>query len=228
MRIIHLQQNSDEWRQHRIGKIGGSDAKGIMPLSRGKDRTPVGYWDLLAQKISIAADGEPVMDRGHRLEEDALRVFAEKYNLKLKIDSQFWESDINSDISVSPDGSEDSDRPTWAAEAKCLSSANHLKYVVKDIHAKQADTGDLYNGIDQIPQEYKCQVVQYFVVNDDLQTLYFVLHDDRIVIDKYVNYVIEITREEIKDEIELQKAVEIDTLKSVDKIIKELMELADE
>ncbi len=221
MRILAIPQNSEEWRQHRIGKIGGSDAKGVMPLKRGADRTPVGFWDLLAQKISIAADGEPVMDRGHRLEKDALERFARDFKLKLKIDDQFWESDENSDISVSPDGSEDSDKPTWAAEAKCLSSANHLKYTVKDIRAKKEKD---YLGINQVPPEYRCQVIQYFVVCGTLEKLYFILHDDRIVIDEYVSHVIEITRKEIEGEIELQKAVELSTLKEVNNLIAELME----
>lgn len=227
MQVFNLSQseNREAWLQQRIGKVTGSKAKMVKPLSRGTDRTPQGFWQLLAEKVCIAPDGEKDIDRGHRLEKEALQVTADKFNLNLNLDCGMWVSDDSQDIAVSPDGAEDSDNPTYAAEAKCLSSANHLKYVIKDQRARQEEN---YQAIDQIPNDaksaYREQVIQYFVVNENLKTLYFTFYDDRVALDKYVHHVIVIERKDIEEEIQAQKQTQLDILKDVNKLIKELWE----
>jgi hypothetical protein len=224
MRIIHLSQQNDReaWLQMRRGKIGGTTAKGVTPLSRGADRTPQGFWKLLAEKLSVEADGEPVMDRGLRLENESLARTAKQFNLNLDLDPGMWISDDNEDISLSPDGSEaDTDKPTYAVESKSLSSDNHLKHVVLDLRARKQDG---YNPINQVPKDYREQCLQYFVVNQDLQTLYFTLYDDRIALDDLVHHVIIINREDVLGGIVDQRRVQIETLEKVNRLIEELTE----
>jgi len=227
MRIIRLSQSKDReaWLDFRRGRISGTKVKIVKPLARGKDRTPMGFWQLLAEKIAIASDGEPDMDRGHRLEDEALTKTAEKYGLDMDLDPGVWVSDENEDIIFSPDGCEKSDRPTWVAEAKCLSSANHLKYVIKDMRARKQDD---YNPIDSVPNDakssYREQAIDGFVVNENLETLYFTLYDDRIALDKYMHHVIVIKRSDILEEIEAQRQMQVETLIEVNKLIAELTE----
>lgn len=185
----------------------------------------MGFWTMLAEKVAIQADGEPDMQRGSRLENAALQRLADEAGLDIDLDPGMWLSDDDEDIAISPDSAEKSDRPTWAAEAKCLSSANHLKYMIRDIRAR-GSVG--YRAIDYIPNERSCsfreQVVQYFVVNEDLKTLYFVLYDDRIGIDKFVMHVIVIKREDILEEIEKQKQFQLDILNDINQLILALAE----
>lgn len=226
MRIVKIDQNTDEWLEFRLGKITGSKAKSVIPLSRGADRTPQGFWIMLAEKIAMKSDGEKDIDRGHRLENEAIDRLSEVTGLPFEKDAGMWLSDIDDDIAISPDGAQPAtdQLPTYAAEAKCLSSANHLKYVIKDRLARSKDG---YQAINSIPNEhtsqYREQIIQYFVVNEALQTLYFILFDDRIGVDSLVFHIIEIKRGEIEDLVEAQKQQQIETLKELNKLISELV-----
>ena len=226
MRIVRLEQNSEAWLLHRLGKATGSKAKFIKPLKYGG--TPSGFYTLLAEKIAIPPDGERAIDRGHRLENPALERLSVELNLPIDLEPGMWESDVDSDIAISPDGAEvvaDGETPTWAAEAKCLSSANHLRWVINDLNARKKDD---YFAFDSIPDYktncYKEQVLQYFVVNEKLETLYFVLYDDRIILDQYVFHVITVKREDVEELIEQQKYEQLDTLITINKLIAELAE----
>lgn len=222
MKVINLSQTNDReaWLELRRGKIGGSDVSKVKPLSRGTDRTPAGFWDLLAQNLSIAKDGEPERDRGLRLENEALTKTSALIGKPLNLDAGMWISDLDPDISVSPDSAEPVEKPTYCAEAKCLDSKNHLKYMVTDIRLKKLDD---YKGIDGIPKEFKEQVIQYFIVNEDLQTLYFTLYDDRIAVERLMHYVITVTRVEVEELITQQVEYELETLSQIRQLIKELI-----
>jgi hypothetical protein len=217
---------------HRRGKATSAKQKSLAPLKYGTDKTPMGFWHLLAEKVSIAPDGEKATDRGHRLEDEALMRLADELDLKMDLKPGFWESDIDEDIASSPDGAEQVDDtigqlPTWAAEAKCLSSANHLKYVITDRRARKRP---LYRAYDSIPNDksasYREQALQYFVVNEKLETLYFVFYDDRISpeVEGYDFHYLTIKREDVADLVQAQKYHEIDTLVRVNKLIADMAE----
>lgn len=211
----------------RRSKITGKSSKTIKPLSRGKDKgqvdSAVGFWQLLAGKLAIQKDGEDPKVRGERLEPIVLQMLADKLGLHINLDPGMWLSDDNEDIAITPDGAEDSETPTWAAEAKCLDSALHLKFVIKDRRARQQED---YTAIDWVPDEYSScfreQCLQYFVTNEHLQTLYFVLYDDRIALDHLAFHVITIKREDVAEEIGAQKTMQLETLQEVNKLIAEL------
>jgi hypothetical protein len=185
----------------------------------------MGFWTLLAEKIAITPDGEPDLDRGHRLEPEALKILAQGLGEDIDLDPGMWVSDDTDDIAISPDGAQIAYEPEWAAEAKCLNSANHLRYVIKD---RQARRKEFYKPINSIPNEKSCafreQVVQYFVVNEKLQTLYFVLFDDRIAINTLTHHIITIKRSDIADEIAKQRQQQLDVLAEIEQLIKELPE----
>jgi hypothetical protein len=66
---------------------------------------------------------------------------------------------------------------------KCLNSADHIKAYLTQ----------------EVPKEYEDQVTQYFVVNDKLQTLYFVMHDQRFTVASYFVLTIKRDKKKVED-----------------------------
>jgi len=178
MKTIDVEQNTPAWIQSRLGKITGSRLKDIV-VKRG-DGKKIGYYELIAESIGIPADDESAMERGHRLEEEAAVEFQERYGVVLK-KAGMWLRDDEDRIAISPDRVIDD---TQAVEIKCLSSARHIEAVL---------TG-------KIPKDYEFQKLQYFIVNERLEKLYFAFYDPRIP--KLKLFVIEVRREEIEDDVE--------------------------
>lgn len=225
MKIIRLSQANDReaFLDFRRGRITGSKAKNVKLLTRGSNRTPAGFYEVMAEKLAIGKDGEPERERGLRLENEAIELTAKKLNLKVDLDPGVWVSDEDEDIMVSPDACEDSKTPMFAIEAKCLDSKNHLQGMIQDIQAKKLEG---YNPIESLKigtSDFRWQVIQYFVVNGDLKKVYFVLYDDRFAHDKLMHYVIEINRNDIAEQIESQRADQKSLLAEMRKIIKELI-----
>lgn len=222
MQIIKLDQRQDRenWLELRRGVITGTKAKGVMPPKRG-NTTPQGIFELLAEKVAIAKDGEPERDRGQRCEPEAVAATKKKFKLKLATD-QFWLSD-NGKLGVSPDAVEDSDKPTYAVEAKCLDSKNHLQAIINDYETRAMEGYNPLNSLKISREDYAPQVVQYFVVNPDLQRVYFTLYDDRIALDNVVHYVIVIERQHVEDmakEQELHENAAMNQVQAMIKILK--------
>lgn len=222
MKIIRMSQSGDReaWLDFRRGKITGTKNKGIRPLTRGADRTPQGFWQLVAERISIAPDGEKPIDRGTRCENEALQRTADKYKLELDLDPGVWVSDIDENNILSPDAAEPGDTPTYAAEAKCFDSANHVKYVVTDRRARKEKD---YNPFKSVPKDNQDQLLDYFAVNEHLETVYFTLDDDRIVIPELAHHVIIVNRKDVEGDVELLKDVQKNVLKEVDNLVAELL-----
>jgi hypothetical protein len=152
-----------EWLALRRGRITGSRLKDIV-VKRGTGKK-IGFYELIAEKLGLPAeDDETAMERGHRLEPEAIERFKlENPDTEVDTSLVMWTRDDNENIAVSPDGFIGE---TEAVEAKCLSSARHIEaYLTK-----------------RIPDEYEYQVRQYFVVNDALETLHVVFFDPRFQI----------------------------------------------
>lgn len=73
-----------------------------------------------------------------------------------------------------------------AIEIKCLWAKNHLKYIRED----------------KVPAEHKWQVVNYFLVNEDLQELDFILYNPDVYVDKLRMHIIPVKREDYAKDIE--------------------------
>lgn len=204
MQILNLEQKSNEWLNARLGKVTGTGLKKIVGTKTTRDEY---FYELLAQRLSCEPhDDENAMERGDRLEEEARQEFERVYKKKVERIG-FILSDENQNIACSPDGLiKNKGVYNEALEIKCLSSKNYLKAVIEN----------------QIPKDYYAQVVNYFIVNDDLKKLYFFLYDPRVQIKPY--HTIEVLKEEIKDDIINYKQQALETLNRVESTIQELIQ----
>lgn len=193
-------EDRETWLAARLGKITGSRAKDIAPMKRGTGKK-IGFYELIAERIGLPADGENPMDRGNRLEEEAMERFVEATGKDVDTSLVLWSADDEESIAVSPDGVVGE---TEAVEVKCLSSARHIEALLTKV----------------IPDEYEYQVLQYFLVNDKLQKLFFCLYDPRLKFKDF--FFLEVTRESQLARIEEMRIHERETLREVEQIVKEL------
>lgn len=198
--------NNEDWLQARRGKITGSRLKDII-VKRGNGKK-IGYYELIAERLGIPADDESAMDRGSRLEAEALDRFAKESGKELDTSKVLWVREDNDSIAISPDASvvpaKKKGSVTEAVEAKCLSSARHIEAYLTQ----------------QIPADYEFQKMQYFIVNDRLETLNFVFFDPRLLAIDF--FYITVTRDSLEKEIEEYLAYERDTIAEIEEIVKKL------
>ena len=93
----------------------------------------VDFWKFLAELWAEPADGEPPMERGHRLESENIQITLKTLGFNpvdCVPDCGIWESDDDNRIACSPDAYENTEKPTWAIECKSLGSAYHLQTVI--------------------------------------------------------------------------------------------------
>ena len=184
---ITTYKSEEEWLDGRRGRITGTTAKDVMPKERGTGPR-AGFYAIVAERVALPATDENVMDRGHRLEEEAILRFNEETGKKFKqVQFTICERDDESSIAYSPDGLpegyENYDCIGEDVEVKCRNSAAHIEAIL---------TG-------KIPSIYESQIIQGFVVNENLQTRYMVFYDPRCPKDLFY---IEINRKDMQEEIE--------------------------
>ena len=192
-------ETEEEWMEARKGKITGSTLGDVITL-RGNGKK-VGYWQLLADRLSIAPDEENPLDRGHRLEEEAMARFEKETGKEVDASLLMWVRDDNESIAISPDGIIGEYE---CVEIKCLKSAKHLEAYFTQ----------------KIPDEYYYQVLQYFIVNDSLETLYFVMYDPRVLVKDY--FVLTMTRAELGEEITKFLEYQRVTIEEINRMTNEL------
>lgn len=179
MRIHQIEQRSEAWHEIRNGKITGTGLKKILGTPKVRESY---FYEILAERLSTeASSDESALDRGVRLEDEAIKTYeAQKGLVVARIG--FTERDDCKWIGSSPDGLVESTRAsgkyTKGVEAKCLSSANHIKSYIKQ----------------EIPEDYLPQGINYFVVNDDCEEVDFAFYDPRISVIPF--FVITMTRKE--------------------------------
>lgn len=191
--------NRQDWEQARIGKITGSKLKDLI-VKRGTGQK-IGFYQLIADRLAIPSDGENPMDRGLRLEDEAMEHLSNTIEKAVDTSLVIWERDDNANIAISPDGFIGE---TEAVEVKCLNSAKHIEALVTK----------------EIPSDYMDQVTQYFVVNDKLEKLYFVFYDPRLLAQQFFFYVVE--RKDVADKVTAYLELERDLLNRVNEIVAQL------
>jgi len=180
MKISKNKQGTSEWLQERLGKITGSRLKEVFK----KNNLPFIY-KLIGED---GIDGEDLedgykseaMERGNLLEPIARKKYINLKNINI-IEFGLCVHDKLDYMAISPDGFTEDRR--GAIEVKCPSTTKHVEYCL----------------INRIPNEYKYQVYQYFLVNEKLEWLDFVSYDDRYLPKPIHTF--KITRDEIKDEL---------------------------
>lgn len=180
-------ENEQEWLEARRGRITGTRLKDLVNKRGTKPKK--GYYELIAERVALPANQENVMDRGHRLEVEALERFEKETGKKVNKDLVIISREDNPDIAYSPDGYRGL---TETMEVKCLNSASHIEAWLTQ----------------QIPSEYEEQVVQPFIVNDKLKTLYFIFYDPRMPKDFfYFTFTRAQLEKEIEEYLELERRV---------------------
>ncbi len=178
----------EEWLSGRKTKITGSRLKDIYAVRKERKQ---GFWELLAERLEIGDDeSDNPMQRGIDLEKSAIEAFEEAEGKKVNTDLVIWMRDDNSSIAISPDGFIGE---TEAVECKCLASSRHLQTWFEQ----------------EIPKEYWLQVIQYFIVNEKLEQLHFVMYDPRIPQKPYFKITIDRgnVEEEVVQYLEYQRKV---------------------
>lgn len=204
MKIIQCEQGTKEWHDARLQMVTGTDLDAVMG-------TPVTRCGLIAEKIAQKATeqaGEFVtsskMERGTAEEPFAIKEF-ERVTGKRTEKHGMWVSDEFPWLSVSPDApivnEENPGLFVEVFETKNPDSKNAILYRMHNM-IPLAELGMLtakgtpvsaapFLGI---PQAYKWQVVQYFLVNEKLEKLYFGIHDARFIDQKEKLYIVTVER----------------------------------
>lgn len=184
----------------RVGKIGGSTLKDII-VKRGNKRK-IGFYQLIADRIATPPDDEDPMERGLRLESEAIAHFEKETGKKVHQDLVVWVMEENPSVYVSPDGWVEEEEYA-GVEVKCLSSARHIQALIEQ----------------KVPGEYEEQAVQYFIVNPKFERLYMVFFDPRLSVKQFHYLVIE--RSQYAELIDKYLEDELTALAEVDRIVNE-------
>jgi len=197
-----IEQRSPEWHHIRKGKITGTQLKSIMGTPKARQDA---IYEIIAERLTIGIDDgdENAMDRGVRLEDTAIAEF--ELETGLKVDKTgFSQNDDNPMIANSPDG--------WIGdsagiEVKCPGGKNHVKVWLTN----------------KIPDEYYWQCVQYFVVNNELEDLYFVSYNPDIP--THSLHIIKVARKEMMVDVLKAKSEQDKFIKEVEILLDTLIEL---
>lgn len=192
-------ETREDWEAARRGKITGTRVKDLVSARGGKK---LAYYELIAERMSDAPDDENPMERGLRLEEEAFREFEKHTGKKLDTGLKIWVREDDDSIAISPDGEVIGELAAY--ENKCLSSAKHIEAYLSQ----------------KVPSEYELQICQYFIVKDDLETVYMGFYDPRVKAVPF--FYLTITREEMKKTIEETLAFERDTLSEIREITSQI------
>lgn len=257
MKILELEQRSQEWLDFHEGRISGSSAKDYSSVryipkaelvefaeSKGyefpknltmdniqamltEDELNELYanvqindsiYKLIAQRIAKPINPNDytlpegatysAMLRGQILEEEARELISEKLGKKI-IPGRVWQSEENEYMICSPDGEivDDTGKVSEAVEIKCLDSWK----VVKAYYEKHP------------PLDYEAQIIQYFLVNENLQKLYFCIYSDVFTNPDLGLQIFELKREDYREKIELTGRVQNATLGLVEREVQKLM-----
>ncbi|MDO4271566.1 MAG: YqaJ viral recombinase family protein [Candidatus Saccharibacteria bacterium] len=179
------------------------------------------YYEIIAERVARPVtpndyvdqlNGEPFswMARGHILEPVAIKAWEDKTGRKADQTSEVWISDYSDSAYVSPDGSitNKDGKVTEALEVKCLSSPEVVKAYLTN----------------RYPEEYESQILKYFMVNDDLQTLHFIIYTD--LIPGLELQVFEIKRDDVENRVEEARVFEKAILERINADAKRIEELS--
>lgn len=181
MKIHEVTQGTAEWLRLRVGKITGTRLKDLM----AKDNLSL-VDEMIAENVSGLVENSfvsPAMELGIIREPIARQLYEETRNNKVN-EVGFITSDKFDFVGCSPDGliKEDGNY-IGGLEIKCPGIKSHVKYLRQQ----------------QIPNEYKYQVYNYFLCADSIQWLDFVSYCP-----EFKNkplFIHRITREEIEQEL---------------------------
>ncbi len=204
-----LIQQTPEWFAKRKGVVTGKKLKAIVGTPKARQDA---LYTNIGERLTVGAmdSDENPRDRGNRLEDEARAMFEYQTGKKVLI-AGLCESEGNQWMGFSPDGliyNEAEDGKYYEGiEIKCPETKNYVK-------------GWFEN---KVPEEYYPQVVQNFIVNDDLEKLYFVMYHPEIPV--HPMHIIEVYRGDIQGDISAYKKQELVFLMEVEKALETLIKI---
>lgn len=195
MKVIKdIEQGTQEWHELRRAKVTGTKLDDVMG-------TPLARLQLIAELIAEEGTEQskilrptPEMERGTAEEIFAIKKY-EKKSLKKVEKICMCISDEFDWFGYSPDGliKDKKGKYPEGIEVKNPDSKtvifNKMVNMIPELpisKGKQSFLG--------IPPDYKWQVVASFLVNEDQQTLHFIIHDARFIDDEAKIYIIDVDR----------------------------------
>lgn len=182
MRILNLEQGSQEWHDARAGVITGTSLKQAM------GRTSKDFmYELIAENIAPTPESyvSEAMERGSDTESEAIGAY-EAHTGVLTEEVGFCLHSEYDWLGLSPDRLiKEKGKYVKGVEVKCPATKTQVKYLVEK----------------GIPSEYRFQVLQYFLVCEDLQELDFVTYDPRITIQDLRLNIVNVKRKDIEKEL---------------------------
>lgn len=200
MNVIEIEQGSDAWKQLREGKLTGTKIGSIYAKSRKADEVfdyskhLIGFYELLAERLTDSDDLSSGIERGKELESEALRVASDELGIDF-VQGNVWELDENH--IESPDGYTKDLK--IAIEIKCLASSRHIQAIYED----------------RPPIEYRTEYANYFLVNQKLEALVVFIYDPRFMNKNLRSHYWFVYRKDLDAEIKALKQVKKLVLKEL-------------
>lgn len=212
MKVIKdIEQGTLEWLQLRQGKVTGTRLGDVM--GSANDRLKL-IAELIAEEgteQSKVFRPTPEMERGSAEEIFTVKRYEEKFGIKgekvcICISDEFPWLAYSPDLLI-PEGTGKNKKYTKGVEIKNPDSKTMIFYkmsnMIQGIKLPQAKAPFM-----GVPADYKWQVVDSFLVNEDQQVLDFVISDARFIDDDAKMYVIEVRRDNPLMQQALQEARE--------------------
>ena len=214
MRVIEVEQGSSEWLSFREGKRTGTSIGKLFAKSRvagelyDTDKPLITFYQKVAERLAEGTgddDGlESSRERGKDLEQEAINEAERKLGLIL-IRGNVWQADDDTNHIESPDAYTE-DLKT-AVEVKCLSSARHIQAICEN----------------RPPKEYYAEYLNYFLVNDELETLYVFLYDPRFLLEHLRTKAFKLSRKDIEADIERMRDIDTQAELMISAVCENLM-----
>lgn len=196
MKILNVEQGSQEWLDARRCMLTGTKLADVM--GSNLDQLML-ICELIAEEgTEQVKEMKATVEMKHGTEEEAPAVaFFENKTGKKVERIGLAKSDEFEYLLCSPDGfiADSKGKYTEAIEVKCPNASTavfyKLSFMVEEKDLALTPAKKPFLGI---PAQYKWQVVNYFLVNEDLKKLSFVTYDNRFILDETKMYIIEIER----------------------------------
>ena len=253
MKILNLEQRSDEWLHFREGKISGSKAKEF-----GTPRTVLkSEWLELAEKLKVEIPlnqkGQPKNLTIQELKDLIGEAEVEKKECEVELGDAIYKL-IAERIAKPINENDYADRLNGrkysaALRGEILEEEAREKVAQSDINeniicspdGEIADKkGEITEAVEikcldnwkqvrafyeqQPPSEYKQQIIQYFAVNEKLEKLYFAMYSDSFALAPQLELLIfELNRKDLEKEIQRAIYFEQSALALVEQEVEKLL-----
>ena len=214
MKIIEVEQGSSEWMSLREGKRTGTSIGKLFAKSRttgelyDTNKPLLELYAKVAEHLAVGTGDDDDLgssrERGKQLEAEAIECAEEKLKLKL-VRGNVWQDSADENHIESPDAYTE-DLKT-AVEIKCLSSARHIQAILED----------------EPPKEYFAEYLNYFLVNDKLQTLWVFLYDPRFILEGLTWHAFKMTRKEYEYQIERMRDIDQEAEAKIQGLVEALI-----